>query len=42
VLDGELVIVGGSFETLELRLHPAESRIRKLARETQMPLARPR
>ena len=33
VLDGELV-VGGSFEGLQLRLHPAESRIRKLARET--------
>ena len=31
VLDGELVIVGGSFESLQLRLHPAESRIRKLA-----------
>ena len=34
MLDGELVIVGGSFEGLQLRLHPAESRIRKLARET--------
>ena len=34
MLDGELVIVGGSFESLQLRLHPAESRIRKLARET--------
>jgi ATP-dependent DNA ligase len=34
VLDGELVIVGGSFESLQLRLHPAESRIRKLALET--------
>jgi ATP-dependent DNA ligase len=34
VLDGELVIVGGSFESLQLRMHPAESRIRKLARET--------
>jgi ATP-dependent DNA ligase len=37
VLDGELVIpVGGilSFEALQMRLHPAESRIRKLARET--------
>ena len=34
VLDGELVIVGGSFEALQLRLHPAESRIRRLARET--------
>ena len=37
VLDGELVIpIGGilSFEALQMRLHPAESRIRKLARET--------
>ena len=34
VLDGELVIVDGSFETLQLRLHPAESRIRKLALDT--------
>jgi ATP-dependent DNA ligase len=37
VLDGELVIpVGGalSFEALQLRLHPAESRINKLAKET--------
>ena len=34
VLDGELVIVGGSFESLQLRLHPAESRIRKLALDT--------
>ena len=33
VLDGELVIAGGSFEGLQLRLHPAESRIRKLALE---------
>ena len=31
LLDGELVIAGGSFESLQLRLHPAESRIRKLA-----------
>jgi len=34
VLDGELIIpVGGvlSFEALQLRLHPAESRVRKLA-----------
>jgi ATP-dependent DNA ligase len=30
VLDGELVIVRGSFEALQLRLHPAESRIRRL------------
>src|SRR5688500_1701344 len=37
VLDGELVIpVGGilSFDALQLRLHPAESRIRRLAAET--------
>ena len=37
VLDGELIIpVGGilSFDALQLRLHPAESRIRKLSRET--------
>jgi ATP-dependent DNA ligase len=37
VLDGELVIetAGGlSFEALQMRLHPAESRIRKLAAET--------
>ena len=37
VLDGELIIpVGGvlSFEALQLRLHPAESRIRKLAAAT--------
>jgi ATP-dependent DNA ligase len=31
VLDGELLIPGGSFETLQLRLHPAESRIRFLS-----------
>ena len=37
VLDGELVIPVGSalsFEALQMRLHPAESRIRKLAAET--------
>jgi ATP-dependent DNA ligase len=37
VLDGELVIpIGGalSFDALQMRLHPAESRIRKLSRET--------
>jgi len=37
VLDGELVIVAGkklSFDDLLLRLHPAESRVRKLAAET--------
>ncbi|HEX6740528.1 MAG TPA: ATP-dependent DNA ligase, partial [Sphingomicrobium sp.] len=37
VLDGELIIPLGdalSFEALQLRLHPAESRIRKLAKET--------
>lgn len=31
VLDGEIVIAGESFETLQLRLHPARSRIEKLA-----------
>jgi ATP-dependent DNA ligase len=37
VLDGELVIPLGSvlsFEALQMRLHPAESRIRRLAAET--------
>jgi ATP-dependent DNA ligase len=37
LLDGELIIPVGdalSFEALQLRLHPAESRIRKLAGET--------
>ncbi len=37
LLDGELIItVGGalSFEALQLRLHPAESRVRRLAGET--------
>jgi ATP-dependent DNA ligase len=37
VLDGELIIpIGGvlSFDALQMRLHPAESRIRKLAAET--------
>jgi ATP-dependent DNA ligase len=37
VVDGELVIPEGdtlSFDALQLRLHPAESRIRKLASET--------
>ena len=37
VLDGELIISIGDrldFEALQLRLHPAESRIRKLAKET--------
>jgi ATP-dependent DNA ligase len=37
VIDGELAIPLGdsiSFDSLQLRLHPAESRIRKLARET--------
>ena len=37
VLDGELAIPAGdtlSFEALQLRLHPAESRIRKLSAET--------
>ncbi len=37
VLDGELVVVRGSaldFETLQQRIHPARSRIEKLAEET--------
>lgn len=37
VLDGELAIAAGgalSFDALQLRLHPAESRIRRLAGET--------
>jgi ATP-dependent DNA ligase len=37
ILDGELLIVQAgvvSFEALQLRLHPAESRVRKLAAET--------
>jgi ATP-dependent DNA ligase len=37
VLDGELIIVDGrnsSFDTLQQRLHPAASRVRKLAKET--------
>ncbi|MFD1613030.1 ATP-dependent DNA ligase [Sphingomonas tabacisoli] len=37
ILDGELIIPVGdclSFEALQLRLHPAESRVRKLAKET--------
>ena len=33
VLDGELIIPGQSFETLQLRLHPAASRAAKLATE---------
>ncbi|MFO1090715.1 MAG: ATP-dependent DNA ligase [Hyphomicrobiales bacterium] len=31
VLDGEIVVEGEPFETLQLRLHPAQSRIEKLA-----------
>lgn len=41
-LDGELLIAeagGFSFEALQLRLHPAESRIRRLAKETPASLA---
>jgi ATP-dependent DNA ligase len=37
LLDGELIIPLGdalSFDALQLRLHPAESRVRKLSRET--------
>ena len=37
VVDGEIVVVGAAgldFDALQLRLHPAESRVRKLAAET--------
>src|SRR5205814_8837785 len=37
LLDGERIIALGvalSFEAIQLRLHPAESRVRKLAKET--------
>ena len=37
LLDGELIIPVGdalSFEALQLRLHPAESRVRRLSKET--------
>src|SRR6201996_1818124 len=37
VVDGEIVVVTGDgldFDTLQLRLHPAASRVRKLAEET--------
>src|SRR5947208_17146362 len=37
VVDGEVVIAGPDgleFDTLQMRLHPAESRVRKLAAET--------
>lgn len=37
LLDGELIIAVGdvlSFDALQLRLHPAESRVRRLAKET--------
>src|SRR4029079_8179622 len=37
LVDGELIIPVGdalSFDALQLRLHPAESRVRKLAKET--------
>src|SRR5687767_12572908 len=33
VIDGEIVLRNGAFETLQLRLHPAQSRIEKLAAE---------
>jgi len=33
VLDGELIIPGESFEMLQMRLHPAASRIAKLSRD---------
>lgn len=34
VLDGELIIPSGTFEMLQMRLHPAASRITKLSSET--------
>jgi ATP-dependent DNA ligase len=34
VLDGELVIEGQGFDALQMRLHPAQSRVRRLAAET--------
>jgi ATP-dependent DNA ligase len=34
VLDGELIIVGSSFDTLQQRLHPAASRVARLSKET--------
>src|SRR5205085_9055873 len=37
LIDGELIIAVGralSFDALQLRLHPAESRVRRLAKET--------
>jgi len=34
VLDGELVIRGAGFDALQMRLHPAASRIARLSRET--------
>ncbi len=33
VLDGELIIAGATFDTLQMRLHPAASRIARLSRE---------
>lgn len=34
VLDGELIIVDSSFDTLQQRLHPAASRVARLSKET--------
>jgi ATP-dependent DNA ligase len=34
VIDGELIIAGSSFDTLQQRLHPAASRVARLAKET--------
>jgi len=34
VIDGELIIVGSSFDTLQQRLHPAASRVARLSKET--------
>lgn len=34
VIDGELIIAGSSFDTLQQRLHPAASRVARLSKET--------
>ena len=42
VIDGELLVAANgafAFEAIQMRLHPAESRIRKLAQETPAVLA---
>jgi len=39
VIDGEIIIVGQPFETLQLRLHPAASRVERLAQQHPATLA---